>query len=133
MPKDHFTGVLAVLHTPTPDGRSLDEPGPDLTRPLPIPLVRPGEGAVGRIDKVWRDGDLIRYSGRLDDTRPDAAEIRAGIEAERLVGNLDADGIPGDGIEETATGMVMSGWRVMAATLMPSNGKAWPEVALTLD
>lgn len=127
-----FTGVLAVLHAPTLDGRTLDEPGPDLTRPLPLPLVQPGEGAVGRIDRVWRDGNLLRYSGHLNDTHPNAADTRAEIEAGGLVGNLDADGIPSDGIEETATGMMMSGWRVMAATLMPSDGKAWPEVALAL-
>jgi uncharacterized protein YhdP len=29
--------------------------------------------------------------------------------------------------------VVMRGWRVKAATLMPSDGKAWPEVSLTLD
>jgi hypothetical protein len=27
----------------------------------------------------------------------------------------------------------MRGWRVKAATLMPSDGKAWPEVSITLD
>jgi hypothetical protein len=149
-----FTGVLAVLHTTTRDGRQLDEPAPELTRPLPIPLVRPGESGIGRIERVWRDGNLIRYSGHLDGTHPDAVEIRAGIEAGRLVGNLDADSIPADGMRLVRQGRtlpqeevdalpldadlsefqtVMSGWRVMAATLMPPDGKAWPEVTLTLD
>lgn len=129
----HFTGVLAVLHTNTADGRRLDEPDSELTRPLPLPLVRPGEPGIGRIDRVWRDGNLIRYSGELDDAHPDAAEIRAEIEAGRLVGNLDADGISDAGIEVTSTLMTVRGWRVVAATLMPSEGKAWPEVSLTLD
>lgn len=154
MPTNHFTGVLAVLHAPTPDGRQLDEPAPDLTRPLPIPLVRPGEPGIGRIERVWRDGNLIRYSGHLNDTHQDAAEIRTGIEAGRLVGNLDADSIPADGMRLVRQGRVlsqeevdalpldadlsefqtvMSGWRVAAATLMPSDGKAWPEVSLTLE
>lgn len=154
MPTNHFTGVLAVLHAPTVDGRQLDEPAPELTRPLPLPLVRPGEPGIGRIEHVWRDGNLIRYSGQLDDDHPDADEIRTGIEAGRLVGNLDADSIPADGMRLVRQGRalsqeevdalpldadlsefqtVMSGWRVVAATLMPSDGKAWPEVSLVLE
>lgn len=149
-----FTGTLAVLHAPTADGRQLDEPASQLTRPLPLPLVRPGEPGIGRIDRVWRDGNLIRYSGRLNDVHPNAADIRAEIQAGRLVGMLDADGVPADGMRLVRQGRVlsqeevdalpldadvsefqtvMSGWRVMAATLMPSEGKAWPEVSLTLD
>jgi len=145
-----FTGVLAVLHTPTPDGRQLDEPHPDLTRLLPLPLVRPGEHGIGRIDRVWRDGDLLRYSGELDDKHPDAEKTLAEIRDGRLVGMLDADGvgnteylyqgrqvsdseeIPLDAGSGDVT-VIMRGWRVTAATLMPSAGKAWPEVSLTLD
>jgi hypothetical protein len=124
-----FTGVLAVLHTPTPDGRRLDEPGTELTRPMPLPLVRPGESGIGRIDNVWRDGNLIRYSGSLNDGHPNAAETFADIEAQRLVGMLDADDVE---LEEADEELVMRGWRVLAVTLMPSEGKAWPEVSLTL-
>jgi hypothetical protein len=29
--------------------------------------------------------------------------------------------------------LIMHGWRVAAATLLPPDGKAWPEVSLTLD
>lgn len=144
-----FTGVLAVLHTTTADRHRLDEPDPELTRPLPLPLVRPGEpGIVGRIDRVWRDGDLIRYSGQLDDDHPDAADIRAEIQAGRLVGMLDADSAepeyrqPSSDMMQEAERLpdtepdvlaVLHGWRVTAATLMPSEGKAWPEVSLALD
>lgn len=144
-----FTGVLAVLHTTTADRRRLDEPDPELTRPLPLPLVRPGEPGIGRIDRVWRDGDLIRYSGQLDDDHPDTEEIAAEIRDGRLVGALDADL---DEMEYRHRGravfepemaaldddphnieVIMKNWSVAAATLMPSEGKAWPEVALTLD
>lgn len=121
-----FTGVLAVLHTPTPDGRRLGEPNPALARTTPLPLVRPGEPGIGRIDRVWRDGKLIRYSGQLDDSHPGAQEIRAEIKAGRLVGMLDLDG-------GMASGVAVRGWRVTAATLMQSEGKVWPEVSLTLD
>ena len=148
MPDYRFTGVLAVRHATTRDGRRLDEPGSELTRPLPLPLVRPGGPGIGRIDRVWRDSNLIRYSGELDDTHPDAAEIRAEIQAGKLVGMLDADSAEpeyrrpsSDMMQEAERPLdvepdvlaVLHGWRVMAATLMPSEEKAWPEVSLTLD
>lgn len=144
----HFTGVLAVLHTTTADRRRLDEPHPELTRPMPLPLVQPGEPGIGHIDKVWRDGNLIRYSGQLDDAHPDATEIRAEIQAGRLVGMLDVDSVEPEYRQPSSDMMqeverlpdaepdvlvVLHGWRVMAATLMPSEGKAWPEVSLALD
>lgn len=142
MPDNHFTGVLAVLHATTRDRRRLDEPHPDLTRPMPLPLVLPGEPDVGRIERVWRDGNLIRYSGQLDDNHPGAKAIRAEIEAGRLVGMLDlhvplesatpvplADLIPDDPrVLETT----VQDWRVAAATLLPPDGKPWPEVTLAL-
>jgi hypothetical protein len=146
-----FTGVLAVLHTRTTDGRQLDDPHPELTRPTPLPLVRPGEPGIGRIDRVWLEGDLIRYAGVLNDDHPEAEQTAADIRAGRLVGMLDADvadmeyrprghaafepelaalALDDDPSDVT---VVMCGWRVKAATLMPSEGKAWPEVSLTLD
>lgn len=128
-----FNGVLAVLHTPTSDRRRLGDPSPELTRPLPIPLVCPGAPGFGRIDRVWRDGDLVRYSGELDDAHLYAAGICAGIEAGLVVGNLDLDGISADGIEATSTVLTVRGWCVKAATLMPSDLKLWSEVSLTLD
>jgi hypothetical protein len=144
-----FTGVLAVLHTRTADGRRLDDPHPALHRPLPLPLIRPGEPGIGRIDRVWLDGDLIRYAGIMDDDHPDAESIAAEIRTGRLVGMLDADVADMDyqhrgraafepelaALADDPSDMtvVMRGWRVAAATLMPSGGKAWPEVSLNLD
>jgi len=150
-----FTGILAVLHTTSSDRRRLGEPGPELTRPLPLPLVRPGESGIGHIDRMWRDGDLIRYSGRLNDSHPDAEKTRSDIRAGRIVGALDADNIAEDGMKLLHQGRVLSkeevaalpidasgldlfetelsGWRVTAVTLMPAEGKAWPEVSLTLN
>jgi hypothetical protein len=154
-----FTGVLAVLHTVTADGRRLDDPHPELTRPMPLPLDRPGKPGIGRIDRVWLDSDLLRYAGTLDEEHPDAKEIAAEIRTGRLVGMLDAaytlpfGRLVGEakhryrGREVTEQEManlpldtdpsdveiVMCGWLVGRATLMPSDGKAWPEVSITLD
>lgn len=151
MPTNRFTGVLAVLHAPTPDGRRLDEPHPDLTRPMPLPLRTPTDGPVGAITRVWRDGDLIRYSGHLDASHTPSVIAATLIGEKRYVGMLDADsaelrhfyrGQPLGDEEASALpldtdprdfAVVMHGWRVAAATLLPPDGKAWPEVSLTLD
>ncbi|HSE07701.1 MAG TPA: hypothetical protein VLB29_03460 [Nocardioidaceae bacterium] len=142
MPDNHFTGVLAVLHTPTPDGRRLDEPSPELTRPLPIPLMAANGKSAGRIDRVWRDGDLIRYSGQLL-----SETAHALAEAKMVVGNLDAyaaqwetrykglivdDGVPLDA-DPSDFEMVAHDWLVAGATLGPSDSKTWPEVSLVLE
>lgn len=142
MPDYRFTGVLAVLHSTTRDGRRLDEPSPELARPLPLPLMLPGKPGVGRIDRVWRDGNLIRYSGQLDDSHPGAKVIREEIEAGRLVGMLDAD-IPEESLtpvpiedlipdDPSVLEVCVRDWRVAAATLLPPDGKPWPEVTLVL-
>lgn len=144
----HFTGVLAVLHTTTPDGRRLDEPDPELTRPLPLPLIAMDGAPAGHIDHVWRDGNLIRYSGQFL-----AETAHALVEAKLVVGNLDARSGPADGIQLVRQGRalsqeeadalpldcdpsefetVMRGWLVAGATLGPSESRAWPEVSLTL-
>lgn len=121
-----FTGILAVLHTPTPDGRRLGEPHPELARTTPLPLVRPGTPQAGQINRVWRDGKLIRYSGALNNEHPDAEQIAAQIRAGRLAGILDLDG-------GMTSGVAVRGWRVRGVTLMPPEGRVWPEVTLTLD
>ena len=138
----HFTGVLAVLHTRTTDGRRLDDPNPELTRPLPIRLMASDGRAAGRIDRVWRDGDLIRYSGELL-----SETAHALAKAELVVGNLDAHavkwenryrGLAVDGdvpldADPSDFEMIAHDWVVVGATLGPSDSKAWPEVSLTLE
>lgn len=100
MPNNHFTGVLAVLHTPTADGRQLDQPHPDLTRPLPLPLVRPGEPGIGRIDKVWRDGDKIMGAGVLDLSDGNGRRAYDKIKGQFLRGvSIDADSISDADVE----------------------------------
>lgn len=146
-----FTGVLAVLHKRSVDGRQLGEPGPHtLTRDLPLPLRRVTDhaGLVGYVTRVWRDGDLLCYSGALlptDDGTADA--IRAGelvgmLDADRVermeqryrgrtVPDSDLDSIPPDA-DPADLLTVLHGWRVMAVTLLPPEGKAWPEISLAV-
>lgn len=124
-----FEGVLAVLNRPTEDGRVLRDPGEQLTRPLPLPLVRgvTGEewGVLGPISQVWIEGDLLRYSGQVHEDDPAVPLIRSG----ELVGMLDADNI----VDQLFDGAVeFTGWRVVGATLMPASGKGWREVCMTL-
>lgn len=140
----HFTGVLAVLHAPTADGRRLDSPDPGLTRALPIPLMSSDGRPAGRIERVWIDGNLLRYSG---DFLPGTETSQALVKGELAVGNLDAYAVQW---ESRYKGLLMEGgvpldadpgdfemiardWLVVGATLGPSDRKAWPEVTLTLD
>jgi hypothetical protein len=142
MPTNRFTGVLAVLHAPTVDGRRLDEPNPELARPLPIPLMAADGRGAGRIDRVWRDGDLIRYSGELL-----SETAHALVEAKMVVGNLDAyaaqwenrykglivdNDVPLDS-DPADFELIAHDWLIAGGTLGPSDSKAWPEVSLTLD
>jgi hypothetical protein len=142
MPENHFTGVLAVLHATTLDRRRLDDPDPALTRPLPIPLVAADGRPAGRIDRVWRDGNLIRYSGQLL-----SETTHALVKDKMVVGNLDAyavqwenryKGVLVDGdapldADSADFEMVAHDWLVAGATLGPSDRKAWPEVSLVLE
>lgn len=128
-----FCGVLGVLHKATVDGRMLSDPDPAISRPLPLPLLFPADGmtglfsGVGVITDVRIEGDLIRYSGGLN---PGCSQFVERIESGQLVSVLDADSC---GSWEDSSGvLVMRGWRVMGATLMPSERKAWPEVTMSI-
>lgn len=137
-----FTGVLAVLHATSQDGRRLDEPDPEVSRPLPIPLMGADGNVAGRIDRVWRDGDLIRYSGAL------LSETAHALVQEKLVvGNLDAyavqwetrykgvvvDGDPPLDADLSDYELVARDWLIAGATLGGPEQRAWPEVELVLE
>lgn len=121
-----FKGVLGVIGKTTRDGRRLaprTAPGV-LTRDLPLPIASP-TGPAGRIESVWLDGDLIRYSGRLDDLA--AAHVREKLQ----VANLDVD--KAVMVPVSDDDLVLVGWRVVAATLGPYEYRAWPEVEMELE
>ncbi|MEU9323197.1 hypothetical protein AB0D91_05195 [Streptomyces canus] len=137
-----FTGVLAVLHATSQDGRRLDEPNPELSRPLPVPLVGADGNVAGRIDRVWRDGNLIRYSGALL-----SETAHALVQDKRVVGNLDAVAVQwetrhkgvvvdiGAPLDAELPGdeLVAHDWLIAGATLGSPEQKAWPEVELVLE
>lgn len=123
-----FKGVLGVIGKTTRDGRQLaphDPAAGPLTRDLPIPIISPGFGPAGRIESVWVDGDLIRYSGLLDDLA--AAHVRERLQVAGLdVDRADVQPGPGDDL-------VLVGWRVAGATMDPYEHRAWPEVDMELE
>lgn len=139
-PLPSFRGVLGVLHKATADGRMLSDPGSAISRPLPLSLrFFPAGGMtglffdVGVITDVRIDGGLIRYSGRLN---AGGSQFVEGIESGQLVSVLDAESCGSHDWwdwEEDSEVLVMRGWRVMGATLMPSEKKAWPEVTMSID
>jgi hypothetical protein len=58
-----WTGVIAVEGVDSTDGRHV-EPGALTWSELPLPVMH-DERLVGRVDKITRDGSLIRASGVL--------------------------------------------------------------------
>jgi hypothetical protein len=77
-----------------PDGRRC-EPGSIEWPELPLPLVTTfqagelGMEPIGRIDEVWRDGDLIRARGVADrDMTGDGAGMEVSIERYTLSSEL---------------------------------------------
>lgn len=82
-------GVLAVEGTPTGDGRMFERGSLRWDVPMPLRWASTDEGAhngavsVGRILEVWRDGDVIRWSGDLN------LDTDAGAELHRLLAGDD--------------------------------------------
>ena len=124
-----FDGVLAVIGSPSADGRVITSLDPELTRPLPLPLV---PGAVtgspcGKITQVWVEGDQLKYTVEVPEDHPLLGKIRSG----ELVGMLDAEISGAVDTGSDGQSLEMTGVRVVGATLLPSHLKVWPEVELS--
>ncbi|KAF2774624.1 hypothetical protein [Streptomyces sp. OM5714] len=99
-----WEGPLAVEGLVTGDGREF-APGALTWAELPIPLRWNKEDShggepttvavnVGRIDKVWRDGDKVMGAGVLDLSDDDGRRVHAKIKGKFLRGvSIDADSI----------------------------------------
>jgi 2'-5' RNA ligase len=105
-----WRGPLAVEGKVTGDGREF-APNALTWAELPVPLRWNKEDShggephtvavnVGRIDNIWRDGDLIMGEGVLDLSDEDGRRVHAKIEGKFLRGvSIDADSIAEPDVE----------------------------------
>ncbi|HSE07703.1 MAG TPA: hypothetical protein VLB29_03470 [Nocardioidaceae bacterium] len=105
-----WRGPLAVEGKVTGDGREF-APNALTWADLPVPLRWNKEDShggephtvavnVGRIDNIWRDGDLIMGEGVLDLSDDDGRRVHAKIEGKFLRGvSIDADSIADADVE----------------------------------
>lgn len=158
-----WRGPLAVEGKVTGDGREF-APEALTWADLPVPLRWNKEDShggephtvavnVGRIDRVWRDGDLIMGEGVLDLSDEDGQRVHAKIEGQFLRGvSIDADSIAdadvefvwpdeaNDGMEEDGDlfemlfaqpeKVIFHGGRIRAATLVDIPAFAEAYIAL---
>lgn len=85
-----FTGVLCVEGEPTGDGRLIQQGA--LTWPeMPIPLMSSFDaGAViGKVTRVWRDGDTIRCEGEGEPLNADGLAMGVKLDSYEIE---DAEG-----------------------------------------
>lgn len=161
-----WSGVLCVEGTPTGDGREFSPDALDWADHMLLRWQKEGSHGgdhdvtvtVGRIDRAWRDGPLVRGEGKLDLMNPDGFEIRRRLAGGFAGGvSIDADDIEdadvelvwpeadGEG-EELAEGddilnmlfgrplkTVYHGGRVRAATLVDIPAFVEAAIALTGD
>ena len=108
-PEQPWRGVLAVENVETGDGRMF-APNSLSWAQLPVPLMYQlvtshGGGTdqsvnVGRIDKVWRDGNLIMGEGVIDMTDPHGRAAATKIRDKYLRGvSIDADSVKDSDVE----------------------------------
>lgn len=161
-----WRGPLAVEGKVTGDGREF-APNALTWADLPVPLRWNKEDShggephtvavnVGRIDNIWRDGDLIMGEGVLDLSDDDGRRVHAKIEGKFLRGvSIDADSIAepdvemvwpedvNEGMDEEGDlfemlfaqpeKMIFHGGRIRAATLVDIPAFAEAYIALLDD
>lgn len=103
-----WSGVLCVEGTPTGDGREFSPEALDWADHMLLRWQKEGSHGgdhdvtvtVGRIDRAWRDGPLVRGEGVLDLMSPDGFEIRRRL-ANGFAGgvSIDADDIEDADVE----------------------------------
>jgi 2'-5' RNA ligase len=103
-----WSGVLCVEGTPTGDGREFSPDALDWANHMLLRWQKEGSHGgdhdvtvtVGRIDRAWRDGPLVRGEGTLDLMNPDGFEIRRRLAGGFAGGvSIDADDIEDADVE----------------------------------
>jgi hypothetical protein len=103
-----WSGVLCVEGTPTGDGREFAPDALDWANHMLLRWQKEGSHGgdhdvtvtVGRIDRAWRDGPLVRGKGMLDLMNPDGFEIRRRLAGGFAGGvSIDADDIEDADVE----------------------------------
>lgn len=123
-----WTGVLARLDDPLPDGRQLraaDAATPPAAGLLPLAAWVAGDlSVVGTITRAWIDGDLLRAAGTIDTGA--RFEQRSRLAAgERIPVTVRAD------VDRaTPDGDRVIGWQLHSAVIGPA---PWDDVGITLD
>lgn len=161
-----WSGVLCVEGTATGDGREFAPDALDWANHMLLRWQKEGSHGgnhdvtvtVGRIDRAWRDGPLVRGEGMLDLMNPDGFEVRRRLAGGFAGGvSIDADDIEDADVEliwpeaddegaELAEGddilnmlfgrplkTVYHGGRVRAATLVDIPAFVEAAIALTGD
>lgn len=103
-----WSGVLCVEGTPTGDGREFSPEALDWADHMLLRWQKEGSHGgdhdvtvtVGRIDRAWRDGPLVRGEGALDLLNPDGFEVRRRMAGGFAGGvSIDADDIEDADVE----------------------------------
>lgn len=125
-------GVLAPEGVPTGDGRQFGVES--LTnRDLPLPIAyqllsgegHSGSATVGRIDEIFREGNLMKFRGAVVMTKEHAPDVIEGIIDGTVRGvSVDVDDVevdmPQEGTDEDYSGVtVFSRARIAGVTIVP--------------
>ena len=136
-----FHGVAAPEGIASGDGRQFAL-GALTNRPLPLPLKsmfiddegHKGSVVAGRIDKIWRDGNLIKYEGMFDVSEAAYETVRLIADGMWRGISVDVDQAVGAALED-GSGVEYSAARIAAMTVcaIPAFAEAWIALGLWAD
>lgn len=114
------TGVAAVLHQPM-RGRPIAFGAPSPALWADGASVTRDRQPVGTVSRVWVDGDLIRWTGNLDNP---------GLAAGHLVGLAE---LTRSTMSTRGAHTVLADWTVSGVTLVSTSSRPWGELNLTVE
>lgn len=134
-----FESVLLVEGEPTSDGR-LIEKGATTWRELPLSLLlqdttaagHDGAFVIGRIDRIWRDGDTIRAAGMIT-TKDDKRKYAIELMKDKSLRGVSIDGAAGEddvSFDEESGQLTFHRIEILAATVTPTPAHAKGEITI---